>query len=74
MYIKVKVKAEQKKELVNKIGTDTYEISVKEKREGGRANKKVIVLLRDTICLDNENVRIRIVSGHTSPSKIISIE
>lgn len=71
MYIKVKVKTEQKKELFEKSKKeDEFLISVKEEARNGWANEKVIEILKKE--LNKKNVRL--ISGHTSPSKIFSIE
>jgi uncharacterized protein (TIGR00251 family) len=72
MYIKVKVKTKAKKDSVIKMSEDTFSVSVKTKPEEGMANKKVIELLRDYLKVYNGDIRI--VSGHHSPSKIISID
>lgn len=70
MYIKVRVKTEAKKEFFSKIKDDTFNISVKEEARNGWANEKVIEILKKE--LNKKNVRL--ISGHTSPSKIFSIE
>ncbi len=70
MHIKVKVKTDSKKESVTKKAPDSYIISVKEPAERGQANKRVVELLRNNFKGYNE---IKIISGHHSPSKIISI-
>jgi len=72
MLIKVKVKTKAKKDSVTKKSEDSLLVSVKEKPEDGLANKKVIELLREYLKVYNG--RIRIVSGHHSPSKIINID
>ena len=70
MYIKVKIKPDSRKEIIEKISKDHYNISVKEKAKNNRANDRLIEIMKkeypDTI--------IRIISGHHSPSKILSIE
>jgi uncharacterized protein YggU (UPF0235/DUF167 family) len=71
MYIKVKVQAGSKKELVIKKTVDTYNISVKEKAERNMANKKVIEIMANLLGLSIKDIRI--ISGHQSPSKILSI-
>ncbi len=71
MLIKVKVLTEAKKEKVVKKSEDKFEIYVKEPAERNLANKKVIKLLRSEFKGYNQ---VRIVSGHHSPSKIISLE
>lgn len=72
MYIKVKVTAGAKKEKLVKISNDHFEISVKEPAERNLANKRVVELVRDYFKVYNGETRI--VSGHHSPSKIISLD
>ena len=71
MYIKVKVSAGAKKESFLKTAEDHCEVSVKEPAERGLANKRVVELVRKHFHVYNKDVRI--ISGHQSPSKIISI-
>lgn len=71
MYIKIRVIPEIKKEYTKKIKEDTYEIAVKEKREGNRANKRMIELLARKLKIFP--TKIRIISGHHSQNKIVSI-
>jgi len=71
MYIKIKVIAGAKKEKVIKKNDDHFEMSVKEPAERGLANKRVTELVREYFKVYNGDVRI--VSGHHSPSKIISL-
>ena len=70
MYIKVKIKADAKKELTERVSSDHFEISVKEKAENNRANERLLEIMRSEF----PNSIIRIISGHHSPSKILSIE
>lgn len=70
MYIKVKVRAGAKGELIKKISEDHYEISVKEKAENNMANKRIIEICHGI----HPGTAIRMINGHHSPSKIISIE
>lgn len=71
MYIKVKVKTEQKEEsFIQSKKEDEFLISVKEEARNGWANERVIEILKRELRKKN----IRLVSGHTSPSKIFSIE
>jgi uncharacterized protein YggU (UPF0235/DUF167 family) len=72
MYIKVRVTAGAGKELFQKIADDHFEIAVKQKAEGNRANEKVMELLR--LHFGKAFQKIRLVSGHHSPSKIFSVE
>ena len=71
MYIKVKVTPDAKKEKFEKIRDDLFEISVKEKAKQNMANKRVQELVARHFGIMNGDVRI--ISGHRSPSKIISI-
>lgn len=71
MYIKVKVKTEQKRESFEKAKKeDEYLISVKEEARNGWANEAVLNILKREFKTNN----IRLISGHTSPSKLFSIE
>ncbi len=71
MYIKVHVIAGAKKELVLKKSSDTYNISVKEPAEQNMANKRILELVADDLKIPRG--KIRIVTGHHSPSKILSV-
>lgn len=70
MYIKVKVKTQQKKESFEKLKDDEYLILVKEEARNGWANEKVLEILKREL----KTNKIRLISGHTSPSKIFSVE
>ena len=72
MYIKLKVTTGAKKEKIIKKSEDHFDISVKEPAERNMANKRVVELVRDYFKVYNGDVRI--VSGHHSPSKIISLD
>jgi uncharacterized protein YggU (UPF0235/DUF167 family) len=72
VYIKVKVTADTKKESFEILGDDCFKISVKQKAERNMANKRIIELLN--IHFGSKIKSIRLVSGHTSPSKIFNIE
>ena len=71
MYIHVKVTTEAKREEFNKKNEDHYEVSVREPAERNLANTRVLELL--AINLHIPESRIRIVNGHHSPTKLISI-
>lgn len=71
MYIKVRVVAGAKKETFKKKSNDHLEISVKEKAEQNLANRRVIELISTYFKVPAK--QIRIISGHHSPSKILSI-
>lgn len=71
MFIKVKVIAGAKKETFEKVKSDTFKISVKEKAERNMANNRVKEILVNELAIPLN--KIRLISGHTSPSKIFSI-
>jgi len=71
MYIKVRVTTSAKKEKIVKKSEDHFDIFAKEPAERNLANKRVVELVRNYFKVYNGDVRI--VSGHHSPSKIISI-
>ncbi len=69
MYLKIKVVVDAKTQKVEKIDEDSWRICVKVPAENNAANNKVLELIRDEF----PNCSVRIVSGHHSPSKIVSI-
>ncbi len=72
MYIKVKVTPGSKKETFEKISDEKFEISVKELAKMNLANRRVIELVaRDFGILP---VKVRIISGHRSPNKVLSVD
>ena len=71
MYIKVRVIAGARKEEVKKVSDDHYDISVKEKAERNMANERLCTLIAKEIGVKREAVRI--INGHHSPSKLLSI-
>jgi len=72
MYIKVKVKPSSKKEFMEKISTDTFNICVKEPAERNLANKKIISIIASEFMIPLGKVRI--VNGHHSKSKILNVD
>jgi uncharacterized protein YggU (UPF0235/DUF167 family) len=70
MYIKVKIIAGAKKEIVTKTSEDHYDISVKQKAENNNANTRLLEIMHTEF----PNSIIKIISGHHSPSKIISVD
>ena len=71
MYIQVRVNPGAKWEEVKKIGLMRLEISVKQPAERNLANERVKELVAE-----NFNVpvnKVRLISGHTSQSKVFSI-
>ncbi len=71
MYIKIKVIPSSRKEVIDKIDEENYEIKVKQEPKNNAVNKRLVEIMRDIY----KNAKIiRIISGHRSPSKIISID
>lgn len=71
MYIKVKVRAGAKREVITKKSKDSYIISIKEPAERNLANKRVCQIIASLFNVSIKNVRI--INGHQSPSKLLSI-
>ncbi|MBP9803216.1 MAG: DUF167 domain-containing protein [Candidatus Pacebacteria bacterium] len=71
MYLKVKVKAGSRKEEIERVNENTFHISVKEKAERNMANNRILEIL--SLELKIPINKIRIINGHQSPSKLISI-
>ena len=69
MYIKLRVIPGSKKEEITVLSEDTFRILVKEEAEHNQANIRVLELMKERF----PGKIIRIVSGHHSPSKIISV-
>ncbi len=72
MKISVKVKPSAKIEKIEKIGENSFAVSVKEPPVQGRANEAVIKALAEYFGVSKLNVKI--VSGWASKNKIIEIE
>lgn len=71
MYIKVRVNAGAKKEMVTKKSENSYILNVKEKAERNMANRRVCEIIASIYKLPIKSVRI--INGHQSPSKILSV-
>lgn len=71
MYVKVNVIASSKKEKIEKKGDNRYALSVKEPAERNLANKRVCEIIASIYEINPKAVRI--ISGHQSPSKILSV-
>ena len=72
MYVKVKVKPESKRDEIHKISVDRFEVFVRAPAERGMANGKVKELLAKYYKLPI--TKVRLITGHTSPSKIFAVE
>lgn len=71
MYIKVKVEANAKKEKIEKKSSNSFLLKVKEPKERNLANTRIREIIADIYGINFKSVRI--ISGHTSSSKILSI-
>ena len=71
MYIKVRVFAGASKEEFKKISDTHFEARVKEKAERNMANRRVVELTRKHFGAAGD---VRIINGHHSPSKILSVD
>ena len=71
MYVKVRVYPDNKKEVVNKLAENHYEIRVKEPAERNLANNQVRILIGREYKVTEKQVRI--VTGHHSPVKILDV-
>lgn len=70
MYIKVRVIAGARKEEVTEKGPDSFVFKLKEPAERNLANKRVLEILRERY----PNREVKIINGHHSPAKLISID
>jgi uncharacterized protein YggU (UPF0235/DUF167 family) len=72
MYIKIKVNAGARKEFFSRVTEDHFEISVREKAERNMANSRVREIVAEFF--DVSIGKIKIISGHHSPGKILSVD
>ena len=70
MYIKIRTKAGAKKEEVVAESVDHFLVSVRQKAERNMANTRVLDIFRARF----PGKSVRLISGHHSPSKIISVD
>jgi uncharacterized protein (TIGR00251 family) len=69
MYIKVKVTAGATREKIVRQSDDHFVISVKEKAKENSANRRILEIISDIF----KTKKVRIISGHQSPGKLISV-
>ncbi len=69
--IRVKATAHAKKASIEQIAPQTLRITVRESAENNQANKKILELVAEYYELPVNKVRI--ISGHTMPNKMIRI-
>ena len=69
MKLKIKIHSNSSQEKIKKIAKDKYEIWIKEKPIEGKANKRILKVLKKYF-----NKKIIIKSGLNSKNKIIEVE
>ena len=69
MYLKIKVIPDSKTEKKEILSEDFWRVWVKVPAENNLANNRILEIVRETY----PNQSVRIISGHHSPSKIVSI-
>ncbi len=72
MYVKVRVRPGQKKEELTVMSENHLQISVKEPAQQNLANRRVAALVARHYKVAVNKVRL--ISGHRSPSKIFSVD
>ncbi len=70
MYLKLKDVPDSRQEKIEQLKDDEYRVWVKAPAENNRANERVLEMMREMF----PDKRIRLISGHTSPSKIVSVD
>lgn len=70
MYIHVRIKTKQKRESITQISELKYEIHVKEEAKQNRANTRMLEIVKEHFKVKD----VKIVSGHHSSSKLLSIK
>lgn len=72
MYIRVFVQPNSKKEKIEQLSFDRLSISVREKAERNLANNRMLEILTAFFCVPRHKVRL--ITGHHSQNKIISVD
>lgn len=72
MYVKARVTAGAKRESFLAESETHFQIAVREKAERNQANARVIALIAAHFRV--APARVRIVNGHQSPSKLLSVD
>ena len=71
MYIRVEVSPGAKTDSIKKIADNRYQVKVRAKAERNLANQRILVLLAAELGLPPK--RLRIINGHQTPHKLISV-
>lgn len=72
MYVKVIVTPSSKKESCEKKSEDTFKICVKEPAQRNLANKRIMEIVANELIVEVKKVKI--ISGHHSRKKILSVD
>ena len=72
MYVHVRVRPGQKKESLTAVSENRLQIAVKEPAEQNLANRRAAAMVARHYKVTANKVRL--ISGHRSPSKIFSVE
>ncbi len=72
MFIKIKLHPKSKKKHIEKIDEEKYEIWVKSKAEQNFANKEMLTDIAFFLKVDQK--KIKIISGHHRPNKMLEIK
>jgi uncharacterized protein YggU (UPF0235/DUF167 family) len=70
MYIKVRVKTGQKKEVIEEKSKGNFVVSIKQKAERNMANQRIIQIFQEIF----DTKQVKILSGHHAPRKMVSID
>ncbi len=71
MFLKIKLHPKSKKQKIEKISDEKFEIWVKSKAEQNQANLEMLEILANF--LEIEKKKIRLVSGHHRPGKMVEV-
>ena len=71
MLIHIKIEPESKEDSVTEKNKTSYIVKVREEAKENKANNKMLVLLARHFKIERN--KLRIITGHHSPSKIIEI-
>ena len=70
MYIHIRIKTKQKIESIIQLSDTKFEVCVKEEAKQNRANTRMLEMVKEYF----KSNTVKIVSGHHSPSKLLSVE
>lgn len=71
MFLKIKLHSKSKKQKIEKLDDNKFEIWTKSKAEQNMANLEMVEILSDYLGIEKK--KLRLISGHHRPSKMIEI-